>query len=117
MIRIRNKQYLNTLCTSHFINLSSLLIAAKRGRTEIVQLLLSKGANVNDKNYKGETAMMEAAKKNRIELIEVLISNGGDVNAKNNRGISSIMMAFHKGAFKACKLLLFHGANASDADR
>ena len=51
-------------------------------RTEIVQALIDKGADVNAKDKKGATALMLASQKGYKEIVQLLITKGADVNAK-----------------------------------
>ena len=67
------------------------MVAAFYGRKEIVELLLSKGADVNAKDSKGETALMVAAFYGRKETVELLLSKGADVNAKDNEGKTALI--------------------------
>jgi ankyrin repeat protein len=53
---------------------------------EVIQRLLSLGANPDIRNYKGKTALHCAAKAGFIRVIEVLLENGADVNAADHTG-------------------------------
>lgn len=63
--------------------------AVSHDQKEIVELLLSKGADVNARNKFGSTALIMAVTKK--EIIEMLLSNGADVNAQNNSGVTALM--------------------------
>ena len=54
-----------------------LMIAADRGKTEIVKLLLSKGAVINEKDKKGATALSYAKAKGHNETVKLLVQMGG----------------------------------------
>jgi len=60
--------------------------------TEIVELLLSKGADVNAKNDFGVTPLMGASESGQLEIVKLLLDKGADVNAKNDFGITPLMV-------------------------
>ncbi|EAX97026.1 hypothetical protein TVAG_315280 [Trichomonas vaginalis G3] len=49
---------------------------------EIAELLISHGANINEKDEDGKTALHFAAYYNSKEIAELLISNGANINEK-----------------------------------
>jgi ankyrin repeat protein len=61
-----------------------LFTAAYYGHKEIVELLISKGADVNAKTDKGGSTPLHTA--DNKEIAELLIAEGADVNAKNDGG-------------------------------
>ena len=61
-------------------------MAAKYNSKEMAELLISHGANINEKDEKGRTALHIAARKNRKEMAELLISHGANVNEKGKDG-------------------------------
>jgi len=50
--------------------------AAKEGRTETVNLLLDRGADVNAKTENGETPLIAATNKGHTDIVQ-LLSTGG----------------------------------------
>ncbi|EAX93779.1 ankyrin repeat protein, putative [Trichomonas vaginalis G3] len=76
----------------------------------------SLGANINQCDQFGETALHLAAQNNNKELIEFLLSHGVNINEPDNEGIT----ALHKAAWsynkETVELLLSHGANINDKD-
>ena len=69
-----------------------LLIAAGEGETEMIQLLIGKGAHVDIGNRDGRTPLMEAAFYGHHEAIKVLLAAGADPLAVNkNRGTASML--------------------------
>lgn len=63
--------------------------ACNRGRVEIVQLLLSKGADVNLAGHQGRTPMMRAAGHAKtLDILKILITKNADIHAVDDYGIS-----------------------------
>ena len=67
-------------------NRTPLDMAILREHTEIAELLIAKGTDVNAKSNRGYTPLHEASKKEKTEIIELLIAKGADVNAKDVDG-------------------------------
>src|SRR5207249_9228545 len=49
-----------------------LLLAARQGQTDVIRALLASGANVDAKNFAGETALMQAAERSHTDVVELL---------------------------------------------
>ncbi len=52
----------------------------------MVELLITKGANVNSQNESGKTALMLAAFSGKINVIKELVNNGAAYDLKDNSG-------------------------------
>ena len=63
------------------------------GIVEIVRLLVENGAEVNNKNNDGTTALLWAASKGYLEIVRLLVENGAEVNSKNNDGTTALLSA------------------------
>ena len=93
--------------------LTPLHIAASENKREMVQLLLSKGANPNVTGSGGwAMPLTSAITINKIEIVRLLIENGADVNATtvNNNG-TPLMHAVNFGRIPILKLLIANGAD------
>jgi ankyrin repeat protein len=74
-----------------------LMIAASRKRKDVVELLLSKGANVMVRRKDGTTALHVAADGNAPEeLLKILIHAGADTYATNDYGKTPADFARHR---------------------
>ena len=69
---------------------SLIIVAAYYGRLEIVDYLLSIGANINDTNFKGTTVLMYAKdsclRSGSSTLFNYLLENGADIERKDLSG-------------------------------
>jgi 26S proteasome non-ATPase regulatory subunit 10 len=54
--------------------------AASIGNAELVEVLLTRGADVNAKNNGGRTALHYAASKGRLEIAQLLLTHGAKIN-------------------------------------
>ena len=67
-------------------NRTPLDMAILNEHTEIAELLIAKGTDVNAKSNRGYTPLHEASKNEKTEILELLIAKGADVNAKDDDG-------------------------------
>jgi serine/threonine-protein phosphatase 6 regulatory ankyrin repeat subunit B len=88
----------------------ALVFAATHGHTEVVQLLLAKGANVNAKDETGYTALINASAYGHKEVVQLMLGKGADVNAKANNGTSALSIASQHGDNEIKELLIKAGA-------
>jgi uncharacterized protein len=63
---------------------TALMLAARTGKPDAVELLLQHGAEVNKTNAQGQTALMWAAAEKNAAAVQVLIGHKADVNAKTH---------------------------------
>ena len=91
-----------------------LLEAVEKGDADVVKLLLKHGANVDEKNLDGWTALMKASKKgdSKLEIIEVLLKYGAKVDLQNDAGESALMVAAQNSQAKVATKLV-HDCGAS----
>ncbi|KAK2876855.1 hypothetical protein Q8A67_020951 [Cirrhinus molitorella] len=80
-------------------------------RKQICELLLRKGANVNEKNKNFLTPLHLAAEKSHNDIIEVLVKHEAKVNAVDNLGQTALHRAAHCGHLQTCRMLLSAGCD------
>jgi ankyrin repeat protein len=64
-----------------------------------VKLLIANGADVNQKNVRGATALMAAAIDGIPSVVRYLLEQGADVNAKDQDGTTALMCAEGRRAY------------------
>jgi len=89
---------------------TSLIIASKKGYSEVVELLLEKGVKLDMQTYDGWTALMLAA---NTDMVKLLLEKGANVNLQTNDGWSALMLATDKENVDLVRLLLEKGANVN----
>jgi hypothetical protein len=67
--------------------------AAENGRIQIVDFLISNGANVNAKDRREFTPLHWAVWGGNVEVVKFLVSKGADVNAKCEDGTTPLLLA------------------------
>ena len=104
--------------------------AATRNASEMVDILLENGADVNARArftdwpsqitseprwqyhaYGGLTALLYAAREGCYECVESLVGAGADVNVPTPEGVTALMIALDNDNNEVAKLLLDQGAN------
>jgi ankyrin repeat protein len=63
------------------------------GDLEMVKLLIASGANVNQKNFRGATALMVASGAGPASVVRYLLEKGADVNARDREGHNALEYA------------------------
>jgi ankyrin repeat protein/beta-lactamase regulating signal transducer with metallopeptidase domain len=90
---------------------TALIAAARNGHTKTVELLLSKGANINLQNEEQGSALNAAARNGHTKTVELLLTKGADINAQNNAQGAALNAAARNGHTKTVELLLTKGAD------
>ncbi|MGH9961696.1 MAG: ankyrin repeat domain-containing protein, partial [Pyrinomonadaceae bacterium] len=85
--------------------------AALEGRTEIIKELLAKGADVNEKDNWGRTALMFATINLHRDTVRTLLESGAEVNVRANDGATALMLAACAGDIGIVRALLARRAN------
>jgi len=91
----------------------SLHQAVVDGDVDQVNLLISKGADVNLRNRMNWTPLHTAIQNRRQAIVELLTTKGADVNAKDNRGQTPLHVAVNLGQKEVVELLIAKGADVN----
>ncbi|KAJ8676369.1 hypothetical protein QAD02_012156 [Eretmocerus hayati] len=96
---------------------TALMLAAKFGKYEIVDILLSDKGLKNISNKEGLTHLHIACMRNRVDVVEKLLKNKEDINASVSRssfrwgGYTPLHFAVRYGCVDTVAFLLNSGAN------
>ncbi|EAY15979.1 ankyrin repeat protein, putative [Trichomonas vaginalis G3] len=93
------------------------LYSARFNILSLLKYFLSHGANINEKNENGETALHIAALNNSKETAELLISHGANINEKDNSKRTPLFDAAENNSKETAELLISHGANINEKDK
>lgn len=91
--------------------------AAIGGHSDVVEVLLEKGAQINMTGGRGETALYLAASKGNAAVVELLATNGADVNRASSDGKTPLHKAAMAGHADTVITLLEAGADPAATDR
>lgn len=84
-------------------------MAARIGKTNIIEILIQKGADVKVRSKNGDTPLHETALNFNSDAAEYLISKGAEVNARNSKGETTFGIANRKSAKEFATVLQKHG--------
>ena len=109
--------------------------ASARRHPEMMQLLISKGADVNarsiDRNYQrhvtaegrpksldsgGLTPLLYAARENCMACVEVLLKNRADIDLPDPDGVSPLLVAIMNANWDLARQLIMAGADVNQWD-
>ena len=112
----------NSVCAGGYVELckfmiktgsavnSALRFASRKGRLEVIKLLLEAGADVNANN----NLALGASRKGHLEVVKVLLEAGADVHAEDDY---ALRRASRNGNLEVVRCLLDAGANVYAFDK
>lgn len=98
------------------LDFTALHKAVTGGHTDVVQLLIVNGADVNIRGYRKTSPLHLAAVFNQQEITKLLLTNGADINAPAEDGTTPLHGAASAGNFEMVKLLISKGANVNSTN-
>lgn len=91
-----------------------LISAAGLGKYKLAKWLLSRGANINSRNFEdGHSPLAMAAGYGHTSIIELLLQHGSNIEDCNKSGCSILMMAVQQGQLESAKYLISKGAKVN----
>ena len=89
-----------------------LIMAAWNGNVDILTLLLQHGANINEQERGGRTALISAAYGSDYpDAIKLLLQHGANINEQDNEGYTPLIAAAELSMVENLKVLLENGAD------
>ena len=86
-----------------------------RATTDVINLLLDKGANIEAKEiddpFIGDTALIRASYEGHAEMVRLLLEKGANIEATNKAGYTALIVAAENSKPEVVKVLLEKGAN------
>ncbi|XP_051040593.1 protein TANC1 isoform X2 [Phodopus roborovskii] len=96
---------------------TALTAAAGRGKLEVCELLLERGAAVSRANRRGVPPLFCAARQGHWQIVRLLLDHGCDVNLSDKQGRTPLMVAACEGHLSTVEFLLSKGAALSSLDK
>lgn len=91
---------------------TALTLACAGGHEDLVELLLSRGADIEHRDKKGFTPLILAATAGHEKVVEILLNHGADIEAQSERTKDTpLSLACSGGRYEVVELLLSRGAN------
>lgn len=95
---------------------TALMIATRRRDTPWMGFLLQQGADPNQRDKDGNSAMVIAASSGFSEGVRVMLAGRAQVDLTNNRGETALIRAIHARDAESASLLLASGADPDRPD-
>jgi ankyrin repeat protein len=96
-----------------------LMFACEQGYLDLAEFLLERGADihqVNDKVFRGRTALIGAAWAGQVEAVKLLLAHNADVNAEAAGKETALFKAAYNGHAEVAGILLENGADIDARD-
>ena len=94
----------------------AIVVAASSCVTDVIELLIGAGADVNAKNVFNASPLHKASAYGEVGVIEKLLDRGADIHLKERSGKTSLYMAAEYGHANAIRALEQRGADVNARD-
>jgi len=98
------------------LNSTLLYEASFRGHSQMVEMLLDRGADVNARTNEGATSLYVAAQNGHLETVRILLANGADIET-GFKSRTPLHIAAQNGHPQVVQLLIENGADISAKTR
>ena len=89
-------------------------LAVQNGSQEIIELLISQGADINAKDGEGNTPLITAIALKKTDTARFLLSKGADVKIKNTQNQPAIFFALRNGLNELVAPILDSGQDVNE---
>ncbi len=90
---------------------SLLLTGARSKNVGMIELALSRGAELNSKDELGRTPLIWASFHGEIKIMDILWKEGAKLDEQDSMGRTALMWSALSGRLKAIEFLIAKGAN------
>ncbi|WAR05193.1 SECG-like protein [Mya arenaria] len=91
--------------------------AAREGHSDVLKVLISKGANFDDQDEVGDTPLLLAAKHDFVHVVNELLLQGADIKARNHDGCDVWYYAIENDSTTLIQSLMEENSLNGMADR
>jgi len=105
--------------TSYFVSWDddfNLIMAADRGDSVSVRMLLKRGADINTTTIDGVTPLMYAAQNGMFSMVKLLADSGADLNKVPFNGVTALIVSAQQNFYEIAEYLVEKGANLDVRD-
>ena len=85
---------------------AALMLACQNGHSDVVELIIRHGTQVDSPNDDGQSALIVASQNGHSEVVKLLLDHGAQVDIQDHNGMSSLMMASQNGHHDTTEVLL-----------
>lgn len=97
--------------------ITALMLASQAGYDDIVEYLISKGADVNKQaKYNGISPLISAVRNDYLRTAEILIRSGADINTTDALGRQAIHYAAMNGYIATTDMLIYYFSQLEELD-
>eukprot|EP00904_Undaria_pinnatifida_P012199 jgi/Undpi1/8109/HiC_scaffold_24.g10581.m1 len=93
--------------------ITSVSVAAHKGRQEIVKMLIAAQADVNIDSNNGSTPLIQASHFGHAQVVKLLVKANALVDKANQKGTTALMRATQEGNEEVVLILVAAGADVS----
>lgn len=105
-----NSDYLSYTRMNDEFNITPLMNSAIENNSKATEIFIKSGANVNQKNIAGATALHLASRNNALESAKILLKYNANIDVKDDEGWTPLMRASLAGDEEMVKILVNAGA-------
>mmetsp|Transcript_29549 Transcript_29549/g.42188 ORF Transcript_29549/g.42188 Transcript_29549/m.42188 type:complete len:392 (-) Transcript_29549:743-1918(-) len=97
--------------------LTPLILAATKGHSEVVSILLENGASVKATTKNGSTPLHRAAYEGHVKVVNILLNNRSPMEVTTENGSTPLILAALAGRSEVVSVLLARGALIEAAEK
>ena len=101
----------------NFVGNTALIIASLNGHLDVVQALMSAGADLNVQGQHERTALSFASEEGHLEVVKALVTAGAELNLQDKGGMTALILGSTKGHQDIVKALVAAGAELNLQDK